>query len=143
MLADQAWHCLHLFTAHPAPWKWFCILTKCTVTFLYLLRAPPPPTRRGKSTLLLAEEAAKRLPWQPFSFQQLLFWFEGEEGEEKEKKKKNHHTPNKLRRTRQFSDQSSDKEGHSNLWALTKLTPGMGELPHEKQTEKVSALQRQ
>lgn len=67
--------------------KWFCILTKCTVTFLYLLRAPPPPTGfLGKSTLLLAEEAAKRLPWQPFCFQQLLFWFEGlAEGRRKEK----------------------------------------------------------
>lgn len=44
-LADQAWLCLHVFTAHPALHKWFCILTKCTVTFLYLLGAPPPPTQ--------------------------------------------------------------------------------------------------
>lgn len=111
------------------------------------LSLPPssstPSHPPGKSTLLLAEEAAKRLPWQLFSFQQLLFWFEGEGREGGGKKKKKHHTPNKLRRTRQFSDQSSDKEGHSNLWARTKITPGMGELPHEKQTEKVSALQRQ
>lgn len=46
-LADQAWLCLHVFIARPPLRKWFCILTKCTVTFLYLLRAPPPPTRRG------------------------------------------------------------------------------------------------
>lgn len=42
--------------------------------------------------------------------------------------KKRHPTPNKLRRTRQLSDQSSDEEGHSNVWPLTKITPWMGEL---------------
>lgn len=37
-------------------------------------------------------------------------------GREREKKKKS------LGRTRRLSDQSSDKEGHSNLWALPKIT---------------------
>lgn len=35
--------------------KWFCILTKCTVTFLYLLPAPPPPIQPQESTLLLSK----------------------------------------------------------------------------------------
>lgn len=44
------------------------------------------------------------------------FWFEGWGGAVGAGRKK-------LRRTRQLSDQSSDKEGHSHLRALPKMTP--------------------
>lgn len=41
-----------------------------------------------------------------------------------------------LRRTRWLSDQSSDKEGHSNLRALPKITQWIRELQPKKETNK-------